>query len=56
MRDLGYANGWGKGKTPEIVKSCNDQNHRGFSENVGRCLNKYGCKICDYFYLVDSSD
>lgn len=54
--DLGYANGWGRGNTPEIVKICEDMKHLGYSKNVGKCLTEYGCEICNYHYLVDSSD
>jgi hypothetical protein len=54
MNDLGYANGWRD--TPEEVQKCNDLGHRGYSINRGNCLNEYGCEICGYKYLVDSSD
>jgi hypothetical protein len=52
---LGYANGWGS-KTPEIVLECEKLGHRQYSKNEGRCLNRYGCEICGYYYLIDSSD
>lgn len=58
MKDLGYANGWKE--TPEIVKKCNslrkqDVTHTGWCRRVGNCLHEYGCDVCGYFYLVDSS-
>lgn len=57
MIDCGYTNGWGRGKTPEIVKKCEEElKHKGYSKNVGRCLTEYGCKICGYTYLIDSGD
>ncbi len=55
VKDLGFANGWGK-NTPEIVKECDKQGHRGWSRKVGNCLTEFGCGICAYKYLVDSSD
>jgi hypothetical protein len=54
--DLGYANGWETGKSPDIVKDCMEADHRRYSKSVGRCLTEYGCEICNYHYLVDSSD
>jgi hypothetical protein len=57
MIDCGYANGWGRGKTPEIVRKCEEElKHLGYSKNVGQCLTEYGCKICGYTYLIDSGD
>lgn len=55
MKDLGYANSWGQNTPPEI-KICNDLKHVKYAKNVGRCLTEYGCLICGYKYLVDSSD
>lgn len=53
-KDLGYANGWED--TPEIVEQCEAEGHSQYKQGVGRCLMEYGCWICDYKYLVDSSD
>lgn len=53
--NLGYANGWGE-KTPKIIEKCQKLEHKLFSENIGRCLNRYSCPICSYYYVVDSSD
>jgi hypothetical protein len=53
--NLGYANGWGK-NTQEIVVHCEEEGHKCYSINVGKCLTKCGCEICNYTYLVDSSD
>jgi hypothetical protein len=55
MQDLGYANGWGD-KTPKLVISCQEKKHTIMHTNIGRCLNRFECYICKYFYLVDSSD
>lgn len=49
--DLGFANGWKN--TPEIVRNCT---HGQYREAVGSCLTEYGCEVCGYKYLVDSSD
>ena len=54
-KDLGYMNGWGRGKTPPEIKICFDLKHAGYAKNVGNCLTLYGCEICGYSYLVDSS-
>jgi len=54
LEHLGYANGWDK--TPEIVHECREKGHLGYAGNVGRCLTEYGCEVCGYKYLVDSSD
>ena len=54
LQDLGYCNGWKK--TPEIINKCREKGHIGYAKNVGRCLNEYGCKVCGYFYKIDSSD
>lgn len=51
LKDLGYANSWKE--TPEIVERCKCV---GWIRNIGRCLNEYGCSICGYKYIVDSSD
>lgn len=56
--DYGYANGWKE--VPGIIKECRekrkDTHHDTFSNNIGRCLNEYGCRTCGYVYKVDSSD
>jgi hypothetical protein len=52
LKSLGYANGWGD-STPELVAKCE---HVGYTKNIGNCLNEFGCEICGYKYLVDSSD
>uniref|UniRef100_A0A6M3LRB5 Uncharacterized protein n=1 Tax=viral metagenome TaxID=1070528 RepID=A0A6M3LRB5_9ZZZZ len=54
MIDLGYMNGWHEG-APEIITKCRKLKHMIFSQNVGKCLNRYGCEICGYSYLIDSS-
>jgi len=54
MKDLGYSNGWDK--TPEIVHECREKGHLGYAGNVGKCKTEYGCEVCGYKYLVDSSD
>ena len=55
-KSLGYMNGWGRGNTPEIVLKCQKLGHQQYSTNEGRCLTKFGCEICGFYYLVDSSD
>ena len=52
--DLGYANGWEK--TPPIVEACKALGHVQGSRNEGNCLTRYGCDLCGFTYLVDSSD
>ncbi len=52
MTDCGYANEWGK-DTPEIVAKCE---HVGYGKHLDNALNEYGCEICGFSYLVDSSD
>ena len=52
--DLGYANGWKD--TPKILRTCNKRKHFMYIKTVGKCLNEYGCELCGYKYLVDSSD
>lgn len=60
MVNFGYANGWKE--TPGIIVECrakrqtNKEIHDTFSNNIGRCLNEYGCRTCGYVYTVDSSD
>lgn len=50
MKDLGYANGWGK--TPQEVKDCeHDKELKYPYSNVIQ----YTCKICGFTYKVDSS-
>jgi len=51
MENYGYANAWDE--TPDRVKNCE---HTRKSKEVGRCLTLYSCEICQYEYLVDSSD
>jgi hypothetical protein len=51
---FGYANGWKE--VPPYIKKCEELGHKKYSKNVGRCLTEYGCEICGYTYLVDSSD
>lgn len=53
-KDFGYANGWKE--TPTEVVMCGELGHEIWIRNEGKCLNKYGCDICGYTYLVDSSD
>jgi len=54
MQDLGYVNGWEK--TPDIVHECREKGHLGYAKTVGNCLREFGCEICAYKYLIDSSD
>jgi hypothetical protein len=54
MKDLGYANGWEE--TPKEVKECIVLEHQTTCKTVGRCLREYTCPICNFTYLVDSSD
>lgn len=51
MIDLDYSNGWQE--RPEIVKNCNHE--RDTERTRFNCVTKYTCKICGYFYHVDSS-
>ncbi len=53
IKNLGYANGWGK--TPEIVEKCSGKKHVVKSEKAGRCQTKYTCIECGYTYKIDSS-
>ena len=55
IKNLGYANGWQNG-TPEIVRQCHEKGHPLEVANVGRCVTKYTCKVCEYTYEIDSSD
>ena len=50
--NFGYANGWGN-HIPEVVKNCT---HDRYHKQIDKCLTKIGCNICNYYYLVDSSD
>lgn len=52
---LGYANGWERGKTPEIVIECDKLGHQRWSRKSGNCETEFGCEICHYHYFVDSS-
>jgi len=54
MINLFYMNDWNE--KPEIVRNCEAQNHVLTSSNVGRCVTRYECKICDYEYKIDSGD
>ena len=53
MNDLGYLNEWHK-DPPEIYKKCRREGHKLSVTNIGRCLNRYTCKECGYFYTIDS--
>jgi len=55
MIDLGTTNGWQE--KPEIVKNCKEKEHELDQEPTRfNCVKKYTCKICGYYYLVDSGD
>lgn len=54
MKDLGYANGFGK-NWPKVVKQCQAKFHRLSVEKTNnKCVVKYSCAKCDYSYKVDS--
>jgi hypothetical protein len=55
MKNLGYMNGWGS-KVPAEVELCKLKGHKRDKKEVGRCVNEYSCKICEYKYKIDSSD
>jgi hypothetical protein len=52
--DLGYVNDWNE--TPALFMDCQIAEHRLLGQNVGKCLTKISCSICNYFYHLDSSD
>lgn len=52
--ELGTANGWSE--TPRCVSECLEKKHTLKQTGVGRCLTKVSCDICNYVYLIDSSD
>jgi len=51
IKNLGYANGWLK--VPEIVRACQDKNHKRIIKTVARCETQYTCKECNYTYFID---
>lgn len=61
MNYLGYANSWEE--TPVEIVKCrmmqdvypDHKKHLRIVE-VGKCLTEHKCVLCDYKYLVDSSD
>lgn len=54
MQNLGYVNGWDE--TPEIVKKCEEKNHKRDFKEIGSCKTKCICEECGYTYKIDSSD
>lgn len=57
MKDLGWANGWGK-LDPMVVR-CNQLGHNQHEVPCpsGRGIdNRRSCRKCGYFYHYDSSD
>ena len=53
IKDLGFANSWKE--TPSEVLRCEELGHEKSGKTTGNCLHEIGCKICGYFYRVDSS-
>jgi hypothetical protein len=70
MKDLGYQNGWEgvvrilndgtrirePDRNPAEYDKCRSLGHRLREVNVGRCLYKLTCDICQITFWVDSSD
>lgn len=56
MLNLGWENNWEL--TPQIVKDCVALEHVTEKEclNANGTYHKVTCKLCDYYYTVDSSD
>lgn len=56
-KDLGMMNVWKEGRYPKEYKTCQSGTvrHELDTENLGRCLNRYTCKICKITWTVDSS-
>lgn len=55
-RNLGTMNNWPLKKWPKEYWHCINEGHQRDSQNNGRCLTIYSCKICKITYSVDSSD
>ena len=57
LRDLGYANGWGEGYLPEIVRKCQDAGHKpDYYCDRQSYRSSVTCHECGYVYYYDSSD
>lgn len=55
MKNLGYANGWGK-KTPKIVEECDAAGHKKeYPKSYQRCVTIIRCPICKYQFKIDST-
>lgn len=56
FQDFGYANGWPQGNEPALVANCRILKHELESSSDARCVKRYTCSECGYFYRVDSTD
>jgi len=55
LKNLGMANSWFR--TPKELKECQSKGHTPrWSKTDMRCVTKFWCPKCGYYYLVDSSD
>ena len=58
IKYFGYENTWENAgrEPPALIVYCRNWGHQTELENNGSCLTKTTYKICNYFYLTDSSD
>jgi len=57
MKDLGWVNSWAR--IPEIVKYCNDHNHKRVGGTKGHKFSGITitcCPLCKFFYQTDAGD
>lgn len=56
---LGYMNGWSSEtwkRVGPILDKCKLLKHEVSTLKEGNCLKVYSCSVCNYEYLIDSSD
>ena len=51
-KSLGFANTWAE--KPKVIKEC-QHSHKSEPTSM-RCVTKYTCEECGFYYFMDSSD